>query len=636
MQRSTCGRSLYMEPEKKSIEEQNRELAMAYAKYLRDHNLHPGDATFLEPDSLGEDLEKQVSDQLSTEPVAPAPVTPAPKAAPVSVPKIKEFVKQDSIEETVNQTAADKKRERTKRKREERRRKRIVKGTKELKPQTSKMVSIENVAAAPLDALDRALEKIDSKKDRLSESISAGAGKIATGYRASKKTIGRAILAVCVLCGIMLVVFDKFTVYEYAYNGKVLGYVENQDDVTNVLQVASEQLSEVNEENGQDIEFEANDNISFKLVRSAGQDTDDVDTTVNKLAYMTDIEVEAFGVYDNGRLATIVKSEDDANTLLAQVKAELGTPDQGMEVVSIEFNNNIEIRPINILLTSVQSNMIARSQMTKGGETKFYHLVEDGETLSSVASDFGVNTSDIYNETNKKVVNGVEAGDKVCVRKTVSPVSVKLVETGKMRESIPYETIEKKSKDYYIGDKVVSVKGKDGVQIFDGTLTKVAGKVINRETNSIEVIKDKVDEVILVGTTERPRTAPTGTFHNPMAPGTYIVTSRPGWRWGAMHKGVDMGASTGTPVYASDGGTVVRAGWFSGYGNCIDIEHANGWMTRYGHLSSIDVRLGEKVYQGQYIGAVGSTGRSTGPHLHFETRLNDVFVDPDTKVVGGL
>ena len=211
-----------------------------------------------------------------------------------------------------------------------------------------------------------------------------------------------------------------------------------------------------------------------------------------------------------------------------------------------------------------------------------------------------------------------------------------MVETGKMKEVVPFETIEKKSKDYYIGDKVVSVEGKDGLQIFDGTLTKVGGKVTNREVNSLEVIKEKVDEVILVGTTERPRTAPTGTFHNPMLVGTYIVTSRPGWRWGRTHEGIDMAASVGTDVFASDGGTVIRAGWYAGYGNCVEIEHGNGWMTRYGHLSYIGVHTGQKVYQGQYIADVGNTGHSTGPHLHFEIRLNGSFVNPDTKVPGGV
>lgn len=611
-----------MESKQKSIEEKNREIAIAYAKYLKEHNLQPGDATFLEPDSLGEEIEKSVDVELQ-------------KEKPIVEPQV-EIIQSIVVEKTVQETTAEKKKARAKRKKEEKIRKKQTKVAREIKPKEGTIATIENIAAAPLFFLDKLFEKIEKSGSKVGKSFKERLDKIVSTYRASKKTIGRAVLAVCLLCGVMLVVFNKFTVYEYAYNGKVLGYVDSQDDVTNVLQVASEQLSEVNEDNNQDIEFEANDNISFKLVRAVGQDTDDVDTTLNKLAYMTDIEVEAYGIYDGATLVTIVKDKGAAESTLARAKTTLGTPDQGMELVSVDFEQAVEIRPINVLLTSVQSNTLAIKQMTNGGKAKFYHLVEEDEKLSDIAADFGVSSSDIYDEQNKAAVKSVSAGDKVCIRKTINPLSVRMVETGRMKEVVPFDTVEKKSKDYYIGDKVVSVEGKDGLQIFDGTLTKVGGKVTNREVNSLEVIKEKVDEVILVGTAERPKTAPTGTFHNPMLVGSYVVTSRPGWRWGRTHQGVDMAAPVGTDVFASDGGTIIRAGWFAGYGNCIEIEHANGWMTRYGHLSYIGVKLGQKVYQGQYIGDVGNTGHSTGPHLHFETRLNGGFVNPDTKVPGGL
>lgn len=588
-----------MEQEKKltEIEEEERKIAIAYAKYLNDHDLQPGDATFIAPEGLGKEIEKEVDRQLKLE--------------------------NDNSKKQAQKKAKKKSRKKAKKKS-------VQKGEKQA------AVTAQTIAAAPIFLLDKIFDKVDARFSKLGSAFITSFNKIVSTYKASRRNIGRAILAVCILCGVMLIVFDKFTVYEYAYNGKVLGYVENQDAVTNVLQVASEQLNTVNEENQQEIEFTANDNISFKLVRATGQDTDDEDTTVNKLAYMTDIEVEAFGIYDGGTLTTIVKSKKDAERILADVKATLGTPDKGMEVVSVDFSGNIEIREINILLTSIQSNAEARRQLVSGGSTQFYHLVEDGETISDIESTFGVGANSIYDETNKKAVSSVSPGDKVCIRKSVSPLSVELVETGKMRETVPYETVNKKSDEYYIGDKVVDVQGEDGVQIFEGTLTKVGGKVTHRDVISLEVIKDKVDEVILVGTAERPRTAPTGTFHNPMIVGTYVITSRPGWRWGRTHEGVDMAAPIGTHVFASDGGTVIRASVYSGYGNCIDIQHANGWITRYGHLSAFAVKVGDKVYQGQYIGNVGSTGHSTGPHLHFETRLNGAFVNPDTKVVGGL
>lgn len=512
-------------------------------------------------------------------------------------------------------------------------------GKKQIKKNKSNIGSL----AAWMDALSAPIFWIDKIGDRMSDwfhdlvfrAVTA-TGKIVSTYRNSRKVMARALLTLCVLCAVMLIVFDRFTVYEYAYNGKTLGYVKEQEEVTNVLAVAGEQLNAVNRDEDQEIEFVANDNISFKRVVASGIDTDDADTTVNRLAFMTDIEVEARGIYDGDRLVTIVKDQKAAEQLLPEVKSILGKPDDGMEVVSVEFLKPLEIRPINVLLKSVQSNSAARSQMTKGGSVNFYHIVEEGETLDSIASLFSVVASDIYDEDNNNAVENVVRGDKVCIRKTVTPVNVEMVEQGRMKEIIPYETVKKKSKKYYIGDEHLEVKGVDGVRVFEGSLTKVGGKITNRKTDNIEILKEKVDELILVGTTKRPKTAPTGTFKNPLAAGSYVVTSRPGWRWGRTHEGIDMGTPVGNDVHASDGGTIVRAGWYGGYGYCIDIQHDDGWMSRYGHLSSIGVKVGDKVYQGQYIAESGNSGRSTGAHLHFEIRHNGAFVDPDSKIKGGL
>ncbi len=107
-----------------------------------------------------------------------------------------------------------------------------------------------------------------------------------------------------------------------------------------------------------------------------------------------------------------------------------------------------------------------------------------------------------------------------------------------------------------------------------------------------------------------------------------VLTSGFGWRWGRMHEGVDIAVSSGTPVVAAAAGTVIVAGWMGGYGNLVVVDHGGGISTAYGHNTSVTVGVGQQVAQGQLIAYSGNTGHSTGPHVHFEVRVNGGAVDP--------
>ncbi len=102
----------------------------------------------------------------------------------------------------------------------------------------------------------------------------------------------------------------------------------------------------------------------------------------------------------------------------------------------------------------------------------------------------------------------------------------------------------------------------------------------------------------------------------------------PVYRYYRKHEGLDIGNRKGDPIYASGSGTVTMAEWHSGYGNLVEIDHGNGYVTRYGHCSKLLVKVGQRVDQGEKIALIGSTGTSTGPHVHFEVRINGTPVDP--------
>lgn len=148
--------------------------------------------------------------------------------------------------------------------------------------------------------------------------------------------------------------------------------------------------------------------------------------------------------------------------------------------------------------------------------------------------------------------------------------------------------------------------------------------------NEKKTILNQVDESIpIAALPSRPPDANYGIPENwPMdspvsAPYGYLPER------GRFHAGVDLEAPLGTPIEAAGAGKVIRAEWYAGYGMCVDIEHANGYVTRYGHFSEIYVKKGQWVSAGDWIGACGSTGNSTCPHLHFEVYKNGSSTDPE-------
>ena len=173
---------------------------------------------------------------------------------------------------------------------------------------------------------------------------------------------------------------------------------------------------------------------------------------------------------------------------------------------------------------------------------------------------------------------------------------------------------------WYTTKEVIHQEGTTGRRERNDIVVYENGMETSRELLHQNILVESQAAVIERGTVIPP------TYIRPISGGRY--TSGFGRRWGRMHKGVDWACPVGTTVRASSAGTVIQASYSGGYGNNVVISHPDGRMTRYAHNSKLLVQVGQHVNQGDVLGITGSTGNSTGPHLHFEVTENGSRIDP--------
>ena len=213
-----------------------------------------------------------------------------------------------------------------------------------------------------------------------------------------------------------------------------------------------------------------------------------------------------------------------------------------------------------------------------------------------------------------------------------SAIAYKNVVTEKYTEIISAETEYIESDALYIGQTKVIEEGSSGIAENTYEVSYADGVEISRELVSSVTVSEPVRRVELVGTKQYPSTEPTGSFMWPLS-GSFIVYSSYGVRTGVgvgnFHTGADLsGCKIGDEVIAADGGVVTFSGDGGTYGILVKILHEDGVETYYAHMRVATVKEGERVYKGQKVGEVGVTGVTTGPHLHFEVRIDGNPVNP--------
>lgn len=439
---------------------------------------------------------------------------------------------------------------------------------------------------------------------------------------------------------------DGVFALDVSYNGTHIGFVEKEDTYEEAKALAMEMLPE---------ELESADQKSlsleptYTLKRVSVGELSNSSMLCEKLLSASGASLtRACGIYIDGEFLCAVKNESDAvsvfNSILAPSKKSAA---EGTLVAFVEEISYVQgLYPDND--ATVWDSYKLKKVLKEPKSDSKYHTVKKGETALSVAKSNSLSLSRLKAlnpgiNFSKKLKKGTE----LLVKAQTDYVRIKVMKTRTTTTSVPFEKVTRESSSMLKGTKKVTQTGRNGERVTTTLVTYINGKETYSTVLSVKQTKDPVNEITLVGT-KSPYSGYYGSYYGSSGysgfiwptRGAYSISSGYGYRsasisgWG-YHGGIDIirggGSSAGTPVIAAASGTVITAyAGSTGYGNTVLIDHGNGYQTRYGHMlwGSICVYPGQRVYQGQQIGQIGSTGNSTGPHLHFEIIKNGSKVNP--------
>ncbi|MCQ2480301.1 MAG: M23 family metallopeptidase [Clostridia bacterium] len=446
---------------------------------------------------------------------------------------------------------------------------------------------------------------------------------------------------------VCLIVFANINNNDFAlkvtYNDKEIGYIENEQVFRDAEDIIKERLAFGGQEYTSDIISQPKYKIS--VVRP-NEITDSTEICEKIIENSDSGLITACGVYVDEKFICSVKNESDAssvfkNMILDYCKQNGIDPDDSKFIV--DFAENVTyvqgLYSEKTIMTSEEIDEYIKNH--KKSESMSYTM-KLGDTVESVRKKYKLSDEQFYaiNPSLKK--SGIAlVGTKVNVIRSIPFVNISVSETVTQTKKVKFKTIKYKTDALYVGTSKTVKEGKNGKKKVTSLITYINGvKVSEKEISSV-ITKEPVDEKVYVGTKPIPSLADitgdsSAVFIWPTI-GVDYVTSPFGYRMlydePNFHRGLDISGAEalGKPIIASAAGTVeqVTSG-DTGYGYSVLIDHGNGIKTRYGHClaDSIVVQVGDKVEQGQTIAQVGSTGNSTGPHLHFEIMYNGAYANP--------
>ncbi|MFC4306622.1 peptidoglycan DD-metalloendopeptidase family protein [Cohnella boryungensis] len=363
------------------------------------------------------------------------------------------------------------------------------------------------------------------------------------------------------------------------------------------------------------------------------------DKIIKQVEERFSIEASGYKLLVEGKMVGYIKNKQVAQKVLKTIESMYDPKVIKQEVKALSYQSGLksktELKSIKIMepvtfvkVTVDPSELLTENQLTRvlrgDNEKTIMYRVKEGDCISCVAQKFNISQKDIL--TNNPWIKNdfIGIGDELDLTVKRPLLSVRTEEISSQTVSIPSGVQVTYDETMRRGTSKVINPGKPGIKKLTFNTIKLNGELVDEILVDAEVTSKPIAKQVLQGSKVIPGIG-TGSFKWPIVKPQ--ITSDYGRRWGRQHKGIDT-VSTNRNIFAADSGKVVYAARNSGYGNHIIIDHQNGYQTLYAHLSKINVKRDDLVEKGDIIGIMGSTGRSTGIHLHFEIEKNNNQQNP--------
>ncbi len=344
------------------------------------------------------------------------------------------------------------------------------------------------------------------------------------------------------------------------------------------------------------------------------------------IARKTSVVADASVINIAGKVSIPVASTQIANEVLNQVKQAYVDDHPGLQSATGEFQETVSVEKQLMPLDQLRTPEQAVRLLLDGTERQELITVSRGDSLWSIADARKTSIEELKKANPTIAEDEIKEGQTLKLVVAEPLVNVKTVEVVHETTAVPFGVQTTYTDDLYTWETEVQREGSPGSRAMVYEVTKINGEEISRDAVDEKLITKPTDKIVARGTKVAPNRG-TGAFAWPMHTG--YISSSYGWRDIGYHNGVDIAAPHGTPIYAADSGIVTFAGWdSSGLGYMVTIDHRDGTVSRYGHMSAILVELEQGVTKGEVIGRVGNTGYSFGAHLHFEVYADGARVNP--------